>query len=60
VPLAFAQDPPAGAAPYATLRLIDDLAMSVSAVRRSGQPGVALRAFLDVLDTSISAQRGRA
>jgi DNA-binding transcriptional LysR family regulator len=60
VPLTFAQDPPAGAAPYTTLRLIDDVAMSISAVRRSGPPGVALRAFLDVVDTNIPARRRRA
>jgi DNA-binding transcriptional LysR family regulator len=49
VPLTFARDPPAGAAPYTTLRLVDEVAMSVSGVRRTGQPGVALGAFLEVL-----------
>lgn len=57
VPLTFAQSPPAGAAPYTTLRLIDDVGMSVSAVRRSGQPSAALRAFLAVLDAAMAARR---
>jgi DNA-binding transcriptional LysR family regulator len=59
VPVTFAQDPPAGAAPYTTSGLIDDVAMSVGAVRRSEQPGVALRAFLEVLDANLPAQRRR-
>lgn len=50
IPLTFAQEFPAGAGPYTTLRLIDEVAVSVSAVRRSGQPSAALRAFLAVLD----------
>jgi DNA-binding transcriptional LysR family regulator len=57
VPLTFAQGPPAGAAPYTTLRLIDNVGMSVSAVRRSGQPSAALRAFLAVLDTAMASRR---
>ena len=53
VPLTFAQEFPPGAAPYTMLRLIDDVAMSVSAVRRSGHPSAALRAFLAVLDAAM-------
>lgn len=49
VPLTFAQDQPAGAAPYTVLRLTDDVAMRVHAVRRPGQPGAALRPFLELL-----------
>lgn len=52
VPLTFAQEIPPGAAPYTILRLIDGVAMSVSAVRRSGGPSAALRAFLAVLDAA--------
>jgi DNA-binding transcriptional LysR family regulator len=59
VPVAFADNPPAGAASYTTLRLMDDVAMSVSAVRRSGRLGVALRAFREVLDADIPSSRGR-
>ncbi|HTU94532.1 MAG TPA: LysR family transcriptional regulator [Solirubrobacteraceae bacterium] len=49
VPRVFARDSPAGAAPYAVLRLAEDVAMSVTAIRRSGSPGLALGAFLEVL-----------
>ena len=59
VPVAFAEHPPAGAASYTTLRLMDDVAMSVSAVRRSGRPGGALRAFREVLDAGIPSPRSR-
>jgi DNA-binding transcriptional LysR family regulator len=54
VPVSFAREPPAGAAPYKMVRLIDDVAVSVSAVRRAGQPGATLRAFLDLLDATLS------
>ncbi len=57
VPLTFAQELPAGAAPYTTLRLIDDVAMSVSAVQRRGQPSAALRAFLAVLDIALAGDQ---
>jgi DNA-binding transcriptional LysR family regulator len=57
VPLVFARDSPAGAAQYAVLRIADDVAMSVSAVRRTGPPGLALGAFLEILDTGAVAQR---
>jgi len=57
VPLTFAQETPAGAAPYTTLRLIDEVAMSVSAVRRSGRPSPALRAFLAVLGDAMAGRR---
>jgi DNA-binding transcriptional LysR family regulator len=56
VPLAFARESPAGAAPYAVLRIHDDLAMSVSAVRRTGPPGLALGAFLEVLGTGAAGR----
>jgi len=59
VPLTFAQDPPAGAAPYTTLGLIDDVAMSITAVRRPGTPAAALRAFLDVVDAAMACVRQR-
>ncbi len=59
VPRAFAVDPPAGAGPYSILRLREDIAMSVSAVRRPGAPGVTLRAFLEVLRASSSNRDSR-
>jgi DNA-binding transcriptional LysR family regulator len=52
VPLTFAREIPAGAGPYTTLRLIDEVAVSVSAVRRSGHPSAAVRAFLAVLNAA--------
>jgi DNA-binding transcriptional LysR family regulator len=54
IPLAFARDTPAGAAPYAVLRIHEDVAMSVSAVRRTGPPGLALGAFLELLRTAAT------
>ena len=54
VPLVFARDSPAGAAPYAVLRISDDVAMSVSAVRRAGPPALALGAFLQILGTAAA------
>ena len=57
VPFVFAQDLPAGAAPYAVLPLADDVAMSVSVVRRSGHPGPTLGAFLDMLSVPARGQR---
>jgi len=56
VPLVFARDTPAGAAPYAVLRIHEDLAMSVSAVRRTGPPGLALGAFLEVLGAAAAGR----
>jgi DNA-binding transcriptional LysR family regulator len=56
VPLVFAQSSPAGAAPYAVLRIADDVAMSVSAVRRAGPPGLALGAFLEILGSAAADQ----
>jgi len=53
VPRTVAQAPPAGAAPYATLRLVDNLSVSVASVRRSGRLGAAPRAFLDIVRTSL-------
>jgi DNA-binding transcriptional LysR family regulator len=49
VPRTFAREPPAGAGPYATLRLAEPLHLSIGAAHRT-RPVPALRAFLQMLE----------
>jgi DNA-binding transcriptional LysR family regulator len=50
VPRVFALQAPAGAGPYATLRLTEPLGLSIGAVYRSGRPAPTLRVFLGMLE----------